>query len=1146
MGRWVDRSYSWDYFKARCWLAYRQTIGAEQVMQDLRRNDNIAYRAIGRSRPGPWSWLGLPLFIGSLLLAVEFRGALVGQMQYRELFGDAALATLDNVILGFSLALAVAGSLIAWRVWWTFSLIGTTALGMPDLAAIGAGRLRAGVARSVITGLGLIESWASALGGAAFALARFLRLMVMWGVSVLTHGMALADSGLQAVKVASLSFWCKALALAATPIRAAAAILFHYLEVVLALMGSTFGAALAATAGSMQRILTYGGKRLWLGVAISSRGLWMALAFMANRLWSPVATSFRWLGVAATFGISILRSALVSPVRLLWSASTFVIGQFWHLIIGLFRRSLGTGRLVGRGTSRLATATFARFPWKALVFSGRRLRSVVSTTLVYLGRNSALAGRHLWGAIAVLFRHLGRSLAFGSKYVWLAMSTPVIYLGKAAAWSMKSLWSGATWLWFGLGRGSAAASRPVGSAIAALFRHLGRSLAFAVKYVWLAMSTPLVYLGKGTALSLKSLWSAASWLWLALGRGSAAASRPAGSAIAVLFRHLGRSLAFASKYLWLAISTPVIYLGKGTAWSLKSLWRVASWLWFGLGRGSAAAGRPAGSAIAVLFRLLGRSLAFAGKYLWLAMSTPVIYLGKGSAWYMRSLWSGASWLWTVLARGSAAAGRPIWGAVTIAFQNQGRSLRDSARYCRSAMSAIGHDLQAALDLSGRFSKLTLAASLRYARSGLTFGVSNLAVAAGVLAFSPLVPLRLVVDKTFRQETAARASALWAALKAHPAVGVLCIGVVVGLGFGLFWLGRPGPTVEVLIWTSGEKQEVMLPALNRLNAGSHTVTVDGRRYRVRARSVTVDSAEMHAYLVARLTQGTDFPEGTGGAPTVVSPSTSSWLAQVNLDTGQQVFQMDHIRPIVRTPVVIFTYRGMAECLGWPERLVGWADIIALAESPEGWAACPTARPDWGEKPLVLFADPAVSSTARSTLQILHVVAAGKPAEQLTVEDIEDPKVRDFVRRFKATVDHFDSDKPDVQTAMRQGPGFVHFVPVEEYNIPRFYQGRGNAEPGSEVVAIYPGDGTVWHDNPFAVPDGPWVTAEQREAARVVGEYLRSEDVQRQFMEAGFRAGIYVPLRDTLTPPRGLDLKQPQVYLGRVSAEAARAIQQSWEQ
>ena len=426
---------------------------------------------------------------------------------------------------------------------------------------------------------------------------------------------------------------------------------------------------------------------------------------------------------------------------------------------------------------------------------------------------------------------------------------------------------------------------------------------------------------------------------------------------------------------------------------------------------------------------------------------------------------------------------------------------------------------------------------------------NLAVVAGVLIFSPLVPLRLVVDRTFRHEMASRSSGLLAFLKARPAVGLLCLGVAVCLGLAMFSLPQlvwpSQPTVEVLIWTSEEKQDVMLSALNRLNAGGQTVTVDGRRYRVRARSVAVDSAEMQSYLVAKLNEGSDFPAWTGGAPTVVSPSTSSWLAQINLDTDQQLFRLDRLKPIVRTPVVIFTYRGMAECLGWPEQLVGWADIIALAESPEGWAACPTARPDWAENPLVVFADPAVSSTARSTLQILHVVAAGKPAEQLTEADVRDSRVRDFVRRFQATLEHYYLETHELRTKMRQGPRAVHFAPVEEYNIPRLYHGRDNDEAGYEAVAIYPKEGTVWHDNPFAIPDGPWVTAEQRSAARLVGEYLRSEEVQRQFMKSGFRPGIYVQQRDLLTPPRGLDLKQPQVFLGRVSAEAARAIQQRWD-
>ncbi len=77
--------------------------------------------------------------------------------------------------------------------------------------------------------------------------------------------------------------------------------------------------------------------------------------------------------------------------------------------------------------------------------------------------------------------------------------------------------------------------------------------------------------------------------------------------------------------------------------------------------------------------------------------------------------------------------------------------------------------------------------------------------------------------------------------------------------------------------------------------------------------------------------------------------------------------------------------------------------------------------------------------------------------------------------------------------------------------------------------------MWHDNPFAIPNVPWVSEVQREAAHLVEEYLRSRKVQDRFMESGFRPGIYVEPDELLIPPQGLDFKQPAVTLGRVPAE-----------
>ena len=39
----------------------------------------------------------------------------------------------------------------------------------------------------------------------------------------------------------------------------------------------------------------------------------------------------------------------------------------------------------------------------------------------------------------------------------------------------------------------------------------------------------------------------------------------------------------------------------------------------------------------------------------------------------------------------------------------------------------------------------------------------------------------------------------------------------------------------------------------------------------------------------------------------------------------------------TPLVIAMPQPMAEALGWPDKPLGFADILALSQDPEGWAA-----------------------------------------------------------------------------------------------------------------------------------------------------------------------------------------------------------------
>ncbi len=247
--------------------------------------NGITSHAIQWSRPGRWSWLALLLFIGSLLVAVQFRGSIVEQMQYREHFGDAAsLATLNDIILGFSTALVVAAAVISWRAWWTFSLIGTTALGMPDLGAMGFIWLR---------------TWAARLASKALA---FVRNNLWPAISIafiyLGKGIAFAGKHLGlGIKAVFLMLW-RVLTFAGKYLGLGIKAVFLVLWRPLAFAGKYLALGIETIFLMLWRVLTFAGKYLGLGIKAVFLMLWRVLAFAGKYLWLAISTPFIYLGKA--------------------------------------------------------------------------------------------------------------------------------------------------------------------------------------------------------------------------------------------------------------------------------------------------------------------------------------------------------------------------------------------------------------------------------------------------------------------------------------------------------------------------------------------------------------------------------------------------------------------------------------------------------------------------------------------------------------------------------------------------------------------------------------------------------------------------------------------------------------------------------
>jgi Ca-activated chloride channel family protein len=237
--------------------------------------------------------------------------------------------------------------------------------------------------------------------------------------------------------------------------------------------------------------------------------------------------------------------------------------------------------------------------------------------------------------------------------------------------------------------------------------------------------------------------------------------------------------------------------------------------------------------------------------------------------------------------------------------------------------------------------------------------------------------------------------------------------------------------------------------------------------------------------------------------------------------------------------------MAEALGYPEQQVGWADLLKLAISPNGWADY--GKPQWGRFRFG-HTHPDFSNSGLQAVVAIAYAGAGKQ-RGLTPEDIAKPEVQDFMRQIESSIAHYGRSTGFFGNAMGQrGTAYLSAAVVYENVVIEQnsdVQKRNRLE--FPVVAIYPKEGTFLTDHPACIPDAPYMTAELREAADLYRKFLLQEAQQRRALEFGFRpADPTIPLTAPFLPENGVDPRQPQTTLAVPSAATIRAIRDLWGQ
>jgi len=362
---------------------------------------------------------------------------------------------------------------------------------------------------------------------------------------------------------------------------------------------------------------------------------------------------------------------------------------------------------------------------------------------------------------------------------------------------------------------------------------------------------------------------------------------------------------------------------------------------------------------------------------------------------------------------------------------------------------------------------------------------------------------------------------------------------------------PGDCIVVDLSVSSEKIQLLTALADDFN-GSAEATVGDRCVFARVQSKASGGAAQ------LLTSGWD-EDTEGPRPVIWSPAASSWGAILNqrLEVAGEPAMTADFTSFMLTPLVIAMPKPMAEALGWPDEPLGYADILALAQDPQGWAA--HGRPEWGGFRLGKT-NPNFSTSGLSAL-IAQAYAANGKTTGLSLEDLAQPATQAFAEGVESAVVHYGDITMTFmnnwfRADQRGNPfGYVSAVAVEEKTVIDYNAGNpdGVLQEGEEprpprvpLVAIYPEEGTLYSDNPLFILDAEWVSQDEADGAARFVEFVKEPANQRKVLEFGFRPGNpEVRVGAPIDAAHGVDPDQPQTLLDVPSPAVLARLLEDWQ-
>jgi len=342
-------------------------------------------------------------------------------------------------------------------------------------------------------------------------------------------------------------------------------------------------------------------------------------------------------------------------------------------------------------------------------------------------------------------------------------------------------------------------------------------------------------------------------------------------------------------------------------------------------------------------------------------------------------------------------------------------------------------------------------------------------------------------------------------------------------------------VTLIMYCSSEKQawiDDVVPDFNK----QHISACDG--------PITVKATPVGS--------GTSMQEIADGTiqPDIWSPAGSVWLTLLNSQWvkkhGSDIVATGATDSpsLVTSPVVIAMWKPEAEALGWPNKAIGWSDIVALSTNPRGWAAY--GHPEFGDFKFG-HTRPDDSNSGLDSIIAENYAAVGKLRE-LSLADVTNPTTQDFVANVESSIIHYgDSTGFFANEMFTQGPNYLSATVMYESLVVQANEGQLYPHLAYPVVAIYPKEGTFYSDHPYTILQASWVTPAKRAAALAFRNFLLAPAQQKKALQYGFRpADLSVGVGSPINSAHGVDPSEPKSLLQVPSADVTQAIETSWEQ